>query len=245
MSTVYEPRAINTVAECTICGGTGQRYVVSARELPCKDPARHVHLMDSKPCICKMNELVERKYAYMHPLAVPPQLDRAKIVNDVAKLKPFEQSLKFVGPLDAFLPRLKRVLVRYAFEDKLFHFSNGIEVVQEYYVGQAEGVERRVQDLIYNRDLVVIRFDTSVANKALKQVMLELIGGRAQMHKPTWIWSRSGVERTEEFSEELHQHIQDFRLVNLDRANAARNIASESQDVSNMNSLLSARKGVN
>lgn len=242
MSNVYVPRGINTVSSCSICNGAGQVYSESSITTPSKDPNRQIRMMDSKPCICKMNELVERKHAFMHPNAVPPQMDRAKIRKAVEKWRPLELSYRFMGPLNMFLPLVKKILVYYSFTPRVFHISNGIEVVQEYYVAQAEGVERKVQDLIYNRDLVILRFDTSVENKALKQVVLDLVAGRAHLNRPTWIWTRAGIESTSEFSPDLTEHIKDWPVVDLGAIALKAKKARESKSMSDASTFKSEDK---
>lgn len=208
----------DTEGVCPKCSGRGITYVKSKRAIAGKKPGSQVFLMDSIPCICKRNEMVEGRYDYLSRVSVPA-ITAEEAASVVEKLKPLSTNILFQGGSYKFFHVVKAVLVHYAFNAKLvFHMSKGIEVVSQYYVEQVDESGRKFEDLIYNRDLVILMFNSRVENRALKPVLQELIEGRFLRNRPTWIWSREIVESTQDYSAELKPFLDKYKRVSCGTA---------------------------
>lgn len=198
-----------TVKNCKVCNGKGTVLVPSARALPTKNPKRQVRFTRAALCICRLNEQIELKYTYFNPERTTFVTEQMAAAS--SQLYDINKNILFDGDTSEIVQRCKAVFVHHRADGaKLFYIGNGIEIVLEYYVKQPDGVERSLADLIRNHDLVVIVFNTQASNRAVAGVMVELIQGRYNAGKATWIIPFGKMEDAAEYSEDLTPLLKNF-----------------------------------
>lgn len=198
-----------TVSSCTRCGGSGTLLVPSDKGIPTKNPNRVVHFTKAVLCVCRKNELVELS----NPFFNKTPLITEETAAEWAKQFDITKNLHIIWPESEkdIMPYLKGVLVHYRQDtNKTFHISNGLNIIQEYYVAQPDGITRTLNDLVLYKDLLVIIFNTQAVNKAVTPVMMELIQARFNANKPTWVCSSAEIHNSAEFSEDLRPILDKF-----------------------------------
>lgn len=201
-----------TVSSCSRCGGTGTILVQSDKGIPTKNPNRVVHFTKAVLCVCRKNELVELSNPFFNrtPLITEETAEYCARLFDITK------NLHLVWPESEkdLIPYLKGVLVHYRQDtNRTFHISNGLNIVQEYYVAQPDGITRNINDLVLYKDLLVIIFNTQAVNKAVTPVMMEIIQARFNANKPTWVCSSEEIHTAAEFSEDLRPILNKFKVI--------------------------------
>jgi hypothetical protein len=218
--------------DCELCGGTGQTLVKSKKFLPGKKPGSKTFLMDAIPCICKKNEVVESRFPYLSRKTVG-RINAETAQKTANSLNPLERNILFQGGSKKFFRAVKSILVHYSFRPEIvIHMSTGSEVISQYYVEQKDESGRKIEDLIYSRDLVILMFNTKHENRALKEVIYEVIEGRYLRGKPTWIWSSTGPENFMEYSSDLNQYFKNFRKVKTGVVDVEEDLSSGKEELS-------------
>jgi len=158
--------------------------------------------------------LVENTY----PALRNPRLPKisSELAEKFAAQYPLTKDFWFEGSLDQFLIAVKAAFVYHRKSSKFMgHVSNGLDIVQNYYVEQPKDSERRFLDLVNFRDLVVIIANTRVSNVAVPTCVVELIQGRQTIGKATWIYTTNDFDACMEYSDNLKTLLGDFSHVEL------------------------------
>lgn len=211
---------------CPYCKGTGQ--------IPLKsDPKRKSTMLDrnGKPmqvaryytCFCVNNRIISKAY---NQLSGIPDIS-PKQALEAGKFAGFHNLLIF-GNDTKFFHLVKATFILHANYHRSFEILNGYDVIKKYYVEQANGVHRSLEDL-ENRDLLVFIFDATMENKAQNKVVFEVIKRRIRMNNPedmaagrkithpTWIYapSQENFKDSKEYSEEIEELLIDFEKRDL------------------------------
>lgn len=211
----YHPSNVNTIKRCRICGGSGAELHAKSTGMKTKT-GEEIKVTVSKACICQLNEVVERQWALFHPESIP-SIPR-KESDDIAAFFFKGKFLHFSGDKNRFLRIAKAYFVHNSLApDKIMFISPSLQVVQDYYVAQKdEEAARSVNDLIHNRELVVLLLDCQVDNKALANVVADLVVSRKQQGRRTWVWSpNQSIHTTKEHSAELAATVDTFKKIKL------------------------------
>lgn len=193
---------------CGLCSGQGYVLRPSKEKIQARDPKRSFFKMETVECFCKRVERVERRWK---PLSRKLDDKKAPLTEDdvrtIAEKKfKFNEGVKgnylFFGNPEQFF-RLVKACFLYLIQDpsaKIF-LGTGYEVIKDYYVGADD--KNEYMALLNEFDLVVLMFDTTVSNKALKPVMVDLLKSRLRRGLATWVWSETELETTSEWSDDL------------------------------------------
>lgn len=210
-----------TVKNCSKCGGTGAIIIHDGKPRQTKNPDRQVCFSRAVLCECRRNEIVENSY----PVLRNPRLPKisSELAEKFASQYPLTKDFWFDGSIDQFLIATKAAFVYHRKSSKfLGHVSNGLEIVQSYYVEQPKGSERHFLDLVNFRDLVVIIANTRVSNIAVPTCVVELIQGRQTIGKPTWIYTPKDFDACMEYSDNLKALLGDFSHIELKALNQSK-----------------------
>jgi hypothetical protein len=97
-----------------------------------------------------------------------------------------------------------------------YHIANGMEIVKEYYVAQEDKSGRTVLDLMRKWQFLAIVFDTNSVNKALSNVISDIISSRAANHVTTWVWTEGNLDSYQEWSPGLNKYFSDPALYTME-----------------------------
>ena len=214
---------IDSQPVCSLCHGQGYILRPSKEVVQSRNPNRKFRTMETVECFCKRVERVERKWPALRRKLddkKPPltEEDVKKIAEDKFKFNDGVRGnyLFYANPEQFF--RLVKACFLYLIQDPSarFFLGTGYEVIKDYYVGADD--KNEFMALLNEFDLVVLMFDSNIANKALKPVMKDLIQSRLRRGLATWVWSENELAQYSEWSEDLAPMLLDttkFTYTNL------------------------------
>lgn len=215
-----------TVAKCPLCKGQGFLLEHSGSALPTKNPNRKVSYAQAKLCICRKNELVENSSPYFNPRTTA--LVSEELARKFAETYDINQNIWFTGPDLVFFNLCKTVFVHHRQNPlMLLHITNGLDLLQDYYVEQTgANKERSIAELILGRDLLVVVCNTTAKNKALADVIVQVVNGRRTAGKGVWVWTPSNFVDMTEYSDTLQGLLNTWRTVALPNLSNSAKVSS-------------------
>lgn len=198
-----------TVANCKVCGGSGNIIVNDGKKRPTKNPDRVISFPRAVMCECRCNEIVENSY----PMLGNPKLPKIpmSMASQYAKLLPINKNLWFEGSFDKFILAVKAVFVDHRRSGSFIGYvANGLEMVLEYYVAQPKDSVRTFRDLTHNQDIVVVVANTKVKNVAVGPALVELIQARNMIGKSTWVYTPKDFDMCAEYTSDLKTLLSEF-----------------------------------
>ncbi|MFA5436642.1 MAG: hypothetical protein WC372_11445 [Candidatus Neomarinimicrobiota bacterium] len=206
----------NTVQKCPICNGRGTILEQGGFRIPTKNPGRTRGFTQARLCICRKNEIVENSSSYFNPNSTH-KVSTADAIKAASRCK-YNTNIIFKGDVMKVLNFIKAVFVFHR-QDSLLHFqiANGLEFLQNYYVEQKDGASRTLNDIINNRDLLVILANTRTPNQALAGTTLQIVQGRLMAGKGTWLYLPEDFTACTEYSKELVSLIDTWRVVDYSK----------------------------
>lgn len=212
--------------KCPYCKGSGQIRLKAEKAEKSSMLDRHGKPMDVVryyTCFCINNRIISKTY---NQLAGVPDITPDQALK-AGKFAGFCNYLIF-GSEMKFWHLVKSTMILHANYHRTFEILNGYDVVKRYYVEQADGIIRSLEDL-EDRDLLIFVFDASMENKAQNKVVFEVIKRRVRMNdpeaiekgekirRPTWIFapSKENFKDSKEYSADIEELVTDFRILDM------------------------------
>lgn len=212
--------------KCPYCEDTGQIRTEGRVKV---FRGREIHEDDASLCICVMNKFISEKFEQLGSLpdALPKDSIKAakRYAADTYKTTPEKdrvaskrfkhRNLIFTGSENHFFYILKSYFL-FFYKYHKFEFLDGLQVVQKYYVEQANGESRSLYDL-NDFDLLVLSFTSKPTNKAMEDCVLEVVKNRSNLGKATWIYSTNleSLKTAKEYSDPMDQYLEGYSKCNV------------------------------
>lgn len=186
---------------CKYCDGSG--FMKRPSTLGTKSGAT-VAFEKAFPCLCTLNPSINAKYKHLEGMADVISEDMIMVGNRF-KFK----NMIFYGNEAKFLYLVKCFVALHSISNRIFSIIDGLELVHNNYT--EDGDSRGIYAL-EEFDLLVLLCVSKPPNKAIKEVIFEVINNRLRRNKPCWLYGTNpdSFIKSQEYSPAL-QEIMDNR----------------------------------